>query len=357
MSNHQDHLTPYLRDVVMRLGWNATVYQILNPGLHYWFSSEPEGVIAYVTYAGVRVVAGAPVAAAEHLAQVAAGFEHDASKHRQRVCYFCAESRLETIYRNNPRYAFVVLGSQPVWHPQRWETIVRGHRSLRAQLNRARNKGVQVQEWPSTKAQNHPLLTALLLQWLKAKPLPTLRFLIEPNTLQRLEDRRVFVAHHADQIIGFVIASPVPQRKGWLVEQVIRGPSAPNGTAELLIDAVMKTVAAEGCPYVTLGLVPLAKGHSAASTANRRWLTLTLKWVRAHGRRFYNFEGLEYFKAKLKPNHWDPIYAIVNDATFSPRILYAIAAAFSGGSPFSLLGNIISKAMKQELRGLQPELP
>lgn len=349
MNTLQADATPYLRDSVMRLGWNATVYQILNPGLRYWISKEPEGVVAYVTYAGVRVVAGAPVAAPEYLAQVAAAFEAEARKNREKVCYFCAESRLEAICRAKPGYAYVVLGSQPVWQPQKWETIIRSQRSLRAQLNRAKNKGVNIQEWPSSKAQDHPVLEALLQRWLNAKPLPTLHFLVEPDTLHRLEDRRVFVAWQADILVGFLVASPVPTRKGWLLEQIIRAPDAPNGTAELLVDKLMKTTAAEGSHYLTLGLVPLAKHQSVVSTPNPFWLNLTLKWLRAHGRRFYNFEGLEYFKAKLKPDRWDPIYAIANETSFSPRTLYAIASAFSGGSPFALLGSVIGKALKQEV--------
>ena len=31
------------------------------------------------------------------------------------------------------------------------------------------------------------------------------------------------------------------------------------------------------------------------------------KWVRAHGKRFYNFEGLEAFKSKFRPDGWEPI--------------------------------------------------
>ena len=68
------------------------------------------------------------------------------------------------------------------------------------------------------------------------------------------------------------------------------------------------------------------------------WLALTLRWVRAHGRRFYNFDGLDAFKAKLRPEAWEGIYAISAERRFSPRTLHAIAAddpAVSTGMPSS----------------------
>ena len=74
-----------------------------------------------------------------------------------------------------------------------------------------------------------------------------------------------------------------------------------------------------------------------------------LAWARAHGTRFYNFGGLDAFKAKFKPDSWEPLYAISNETRFSPHTLYAIAAAFSDGPPLLTLGRALAAALKQEL--------
>src|SRR5690606_19812569 len=97
-----------------------------------------------------------------------------------------------------------------------------------------------------------------LRQWLSEKGLPPLHFLVEPDTLSRLYDRRVFVAERDEEVVGFLIASPVPQRRGWLVEQMIRGAGAPNGTTELLLDAAVTAMRVAGDEYVSLGLSPLS---------------------------------------------------------------------------------------------------
>ena len=41
----------------------------------------------------------------------------------------------------------------------------------------------------------------------------------------------------------------------------------------------------------------------------------------AHGRRFYNFRGLEAFKASLEPMRWEPVYAIAPAGRITPWML------------------------------------
>jgi len=340
----------HARDLILRHGWNATAYQLLNPGMRLWFSGSGDAVIGYVRHRSVCVVAGAPVCAPERLAAVAAEFERDAAHRDARTCYFGAGGRLEAIYGDDPASAFVSLGAQPVWHPAGWPAIIARHASLRAQLNRARNKGVAIAAWAPTHATNHPALRRCLAEWLGTRGLPPLRFLVEPNTLGQLADRRVFVAERGGHVVGFLIASPVPARGGWLVEQIVRGRGAASGTNELLVDAAMRALAAAGSEYVTLGLAPLSRRAPANPRSGGLWLRLVLRWVRAHGRRFYNFDGLDAFKAKLQPHAWEPIYAIARERRFSPGTLYAIAAAFSGGSPVALGARAVARAARQELR-------
>lgn len=335
----------------MAYGWNATAYQLVNPGIERWFSSRGDAVVGYVQCKGYRVVAGSPVCSADRLDEILTEWEADCAANGQRICYFGAAGRIESLLAQRGGHSKVVLGSQPVWKPQHWQGILRSHASLRAQLSRANNKGVDVREWSAEKATNNPELRRCLCEWLSSRGLPPLHFLVEPETLSLLADRRVFVAERDGHAVGFVVLCPVSTRKGWLTEQFIRGDSAPNGTIELLLDNAVATVAAEGADYLTMGLVPLSS-HGAEGQDGPPWLRLFLKWVRAHGNRFYNFRGLEAFKAKLLPEAWEPIYAISKEPQFSMRSLYAIAAAFTEGAPVASVMKGLSRAVRQELRWL-----
>ncbi|HET7458772.1 MAG TPA: DUF2156 domain-containing protein [Gemmatimonadaceae bacterium] len=356
-----DPIWQHARALVLRFGWNATAYQILNPGIRLWVPPSGDAVVGYVRHAGVRVVAGAPVCDRARLLDVAHAFESEARAAGERVCYFGAGTRLERVLRVGPRRSTVLLGAQPVWRPSGWPAIVASRKSLRAQLNRARNKGVAVVEWAPAAATDSPELRRVLAEWLSTRGLPPLHFLVEPETLARVEDRRVFVAERtaaggdAAEPVGFLLASPVPQRNGWLVEQIIRGHRAPNGTNELMVDAAMRALAASGADYVTLGLSPLSTratvdAEDDDAPPHSLWLRVVLAWTRLHGRRFYNFDGLDAFKAKLHPDAWEPIFAISIERRFSVRTLYAIAAAFSAGSPVLLVARAVWGAVRAEVK-------
>jgi phosphatidylglycerol lysyltransferase len=341
------------RQIILAHGWNTTSYQILNPGIKRWFSRAGDAVIGFDTAVGVRVVAGAPVCAGARLAEIAGEFEGEAKLENERVCYFAAESRLESVYENAATHAKFLLGAQPVWEPQNWSQIVTKHKSLRAQLNRARNKGVKVTEWTREKSFQNPLLIECLRRWLDAKGLPPLHFLVEPETLERLFDRRVFVAERGAEVVGFVLLSPVATRNGWLFEQFIHRPGAPNGTVELMIDAAMRELGKDGYAYATLGLSPLSSRAQIEPFDNPLWLRLLLAWMRKHAQRFYNFDGLDAFKAKLQPATWEPVFAIYNRPRISPRLLYALASVFSGNKPIRLVFGGLWRALMTEIKWLR----
>jgi hypothetical protein len=62
------------RELVLRFGWNATAYQILNPGIELWFSAAGDAVVGFVRSGGMVVVGGAPVCAPSRLSAVTAEF-------------------------------------------------------------------------------------------------------------------------------------------------------------------------------------------------------------------------------------------------------------------------------------------
>jgi phosphatidylglycerol lysyltransferase len=339
------------RDLVLAHGWNSTVYQTLNRGIDHWYAAAGDAFVGYVIQAGVRVVAGAPVCAEARLPAVVAEFEADATAAGQCVCYFAAGDRLEIVRRTMPASAEVLLGAQPVWRPAVLAETITERPSLRAQVNRARNKGLVIREWNAAlEPADRAVLERMLEQWLSTRGLPPLHFLVEPYTLDRLGDRRLFVAERDATPVGFLVASPIPRRDGWLIEQCVRAPSAPNGTTESLIAHAARVVADEGSQYLTLGLSPLSHRAQMPMRPTPLWLRLTLAWVRAHGRRFYNFDGLDAFKAKFRPEGWEQIFALWNKPRFSPRALYAVAAAFCDGPPQWTVARALGRAVTQEAR-------
>jgi len=344
------------RDLVLSHGWNSTSFQIVNPGIKRWFSAEGDAVVGFVQAKRRWIVVGAPVCAKARLAAVSYAFEAEARERGFTACYFGAESRLETTVVADGSHSEFLIGAQPVWHPQEWARIVAADRTLRSQINRARNKGVSVEEWTVEQAANNTRLAELLAAWLSSKGLPPLHFMVETDTLDRLEHRRIFVAKAGDKITGFVILSPVPNRNGWLFEQFPHRPGSANGTVEFMIDAAMRKLAEDGAEYATLGISPLSTRADLPPVAPPLWVRVILLWLRRHGRRFYNFDGLDAFKAKLRPMRWEPVYVLVNEPKVRVGTLAAILDAFSGNAPVSLVTSALFKAAATELARMRAVL-
>jgi phosphatidylglycerol lysyltransferase len=301
-------------------GWNATSFQVLEPAFDYWL--EGGGCVAYVDTGGAWVVAGAPIGPPGELQRLCEGFVAAARARGKRVAFFAVEARLLAL----PGVHGMLVGEQPVWDPRAWPSSLAASPSLREQLRRARAKGVAVR--PATpeelEAQGGPVrrgVERLIALWLGGKALAPMGFLVDLHPFSFARERRYFVAEANGALVGFLSCVPVYVRGGWLFEDLLRDPAAPNGTTELLIDAAMTAVAAEGSTYATLGLAPLAGPVQGG-----------LRLARAASRSLYDFDGLRAFKAKLRPHAWEPIYLAWPAGGWGAIALYDTLAAFAHGS-------------------------
>ncbi len=307
--------------VLRHHGFNATSFQVLEEGFQYWFDGD-EACVAFADTGSAWVVAGAPIAAAERLGEVARRFQEAARGAGRRVCYFAVEERMVAAGVGPA----VAIGAQPVWDPSQWKATLAGGQSLREQIRRARAKGVTVREATPAEitdptSQARRALDALIARWLSTKEMAPMGFLVDVQPFSFSEERRYFLAERGGRLEGFLAAVPVYARGGWLFEDLLRDTTAPNGTTELLVDAAMRDASIGASGYVTLGLAPLGGTISPLLHTIGR-LTGGL----------YDFAGLYRFKARLRPQRWDPIHVVCAPGTSTPAAFYDILTAFARGS-------------------------
>ena len=337
------------RELILKHGWNSTCYQLLNDGIEHWWSSDRQALVGFVRSGRTAIVAGAPVCAETNLREVIAQWEAFASRQGLAVCYFGAECRLQGALAGQAEYTHLVLGRQPEWCPTHFVKAIASDSSLRAQLNRARNKGVAVSEWSAAGVRSSTAFREVLDEWVTARAFRAHHFLAESNVLDDLTDRRVFVAEHCGRMVGFVVLCPIPGRNGWLTEQFVRVKSAPNGTVELLLHAASSAVAHSESDYFTLGMVPLL---CSSETHEPNWLRMLRSWATAHCSRFYNFRGLSDFKSKFHPDRWQPIVVIVKDSRFRVRHARAITGVFTRSAPELAFARAIGRAVFSEVKAI-----
>jgi len=278
-------------------GRQATSFQMLEPDLKYWFDGD-DACFAYCDAGGAWVTAGEPLCSEAQMSEVAQRFAAAASAADRRVRFFyvseafCDRARLRRTH----------IGEEPFWDPADWEKTLKTSKSLREQLRRARAKGVSVrlvdaEDMRDPGSHVRGQCEALVRRWIGARGMHELKFMVHVHPFSLAEERRYVVAEQGGDVIGFAAAVPIYQRDGWFLEDLIRDSAAPNGSAELLVDAMMRQVASEGCRHFTLGLAPLAGEVSPL-----------LAFTRDQTRRLYNFPGVRAFKEKLKPGEWLPVY-------------------------------------------------
>lgn len=283
--------------LLQRFGRDPTGFQLLEPGLTYWFHGD-DAVIGYSDVGMAWVSAGEPVCAEARVPEVVAAFVASAARAGRRVRFFHVSETFVRVSGLDKTH----VGELPIWDPADWSDVLKSSRSLREQLRRARAKGVSTRLVPAVHMADlasHERRGAerLVERWLAARSMRELKFMVLLHPFGFPEQRRFLVAERAGEVIGLAVAIPVYGRNGWFVEDVLRDPHAPNGTAELLIDGCFRAFAEEGAHYVTLGLAPLAGEVRPLLALARRYTS-----------RLYNFPGVHSFKEKLKPRRWDPIY-------------------------------------------------
>jgi phosphatidylglycerol lysyltransferase len=309
-------------DLLRCHGWNATSFQVLEAGFSYWFQSDT-ACVAYVDTGGAWVAAGAPIAAEGRLSEVARAFVSAAREQGRSACFFGTEER----FVGQAGLDHLLIGEQPVWDPRAWPSTLGQTPSLREQLRRARAKGVRVSRAETTAyaRPGEPLrrsIQRLISAWQGGKSMPPMGFLVRIDPFEFADERRLFIARlgedEAAPAVGFASVVPVYARKGWFLENLIRAPSAPNGTTELLVDAAMNDAAALGSDYLTLGLSPLAGDVSWSLGVARKYASV-----------LYDFEGLHAFKAKFRPQRWAPIHLSYPSAQAATRAVYESLRAFA----------------------------
>lgn len=305
--------------LLQRYGREPTSFQILEPGLKYWFSGD--AVVGYADLVDAWVSAGEPVCEPALLGEVTRDFVAAAERAGKRARFFHVSEPFA--HRTGCRATHV--GELPVWDPGEWEATLKASRSLREQIKRPRPKGVSARcvdarEMADPESPLRRQCDAVMNSWLRGRGMSELKFMVRLHPYGFPEQRRYAVAERDGRVIGFAVAIPVYGRGGWFIEDLVREPSTPNGTVELLIDTLMRSFASEGSHYATLGLAPLAGKVRPLLALTRDYTT-----------RLYNFPGVRSFKEKLRPKQWEPVYLAYPRGEFGVLAMRDVLAAFASG--------------------------
>lgn len=293
---------------------SAVAGRAFAPSMRWWAAGDGTGV-AYYDTGSAWVAVGEPLAPRADCAAVARCFVSAAADAQRRASFFGVESAIDGL-------AHLELGSQPFFAIAAWDRTLADHRSLRAQLRRARNKGVVTRCIRADElAQGTRLRSSLdraLEAWASARGMEPLQFVVAVDPVRAWDPQLHLGAFVDDDLVGLISAAYLPASRTWIVEHIVRTPGAPNGCAEMLLDGVFRSV--QMGEWVTLGLAPLS--------GSAPWQRLA-RWV---ARPLYDFGGLQAFKSRLHPQAWRPVWLAYPPRSAAPIAVVDSLRAFAGGS-------------------------
>ncbi len=186
-------------------------------------------------------------------------------------------------------------------------------KGVRAARNQAVRLGARVEEWfpkkdPPLKAH----FEAVALSWSR-KPFFSLPgFLNTSKPLERSESRRYFVAYSGqNEVQGFLIANPMGKADALLLESLILKPNAIRGLGEVLVLEAFERLSKEGIHRASLGKVLSLENDSTAPWPLPTFVLMVVRLIRPLTFLLLNAEGIETFRKRFKPFHWEPTFICV----------------------------------------------
>ncbi len=336
-------ITPDPTGELLRLqtlyGHNPHSLVSIAPGAMLWSTPDIDGAIIYGEFGRVWLAAGDPLAPLEDMPELARQFASFA-KRKNRVVAFVPSSA-EFARTVVPRdYVAVKVGASPYFDLQTWNPRGDSAKKIRAGVNQARRAGVLVEAVTDGVDQSLRTETArLCLEWLGARrSATTFGWLVALDPFLHSDYKKYFAARVDGRLVGFLAASPIPARRGWYLEDVLREPSAPTGTATLLVVEALAALKAEGVTLATLGTSPLSTDGPDDIPTEHRVVSRALEVASRRLAGFYNFEGLRRFKGKFVPSWWESEYVLgQRGVTIPPRVGHAIVRALVPGGVTQIL--------------------
>jgi phosphatidylglycerol lysyltransferase len=328
-------------------GYNPHSLVSIAPGALLWSTPDVDGAIIYGEFGRVWLAAGDPLAPLEDMAELARQFAAFA-RTRDRVVAFVPTSAAFASMVVPDDFTAVKVGASPYFDLQTWNPRGDSAKKMRAGVNQARRAGVVV-EMVAVDESLKKETAQLCLDWLGSRrTATTFGWLIALDPFLHSEYKKYFAARVNGKLVGFLAASPIPARKGWYLEDVLREPDAPHGTSTLLVFEALAKLKAEGAVLATLGTSPLTTDGPNDLPTEHRVVSSALAVASRRLGGFYNFEGLRRFKGKFVPSFWESEYALgQGGVAMPPRIGHAIVRALVPGG----LTQILTRQALRVIRG------
>ncbi len=313
------------RDVVRAYGRTSQAHLALLDDKTYYFT--PGGsVVAYTVRGRTAVTLGDPIGPREDAECAIRGFMDLCRRNRWMAVFAMAEADCLDIYQRLG-YRSLCLGYEAVVDLASFTLRGNAHKALRKRFSRLALEGY------SLVVCEPPLNDATLRElrqindaWIAMTHSQEKRFFLgcfDENYIR--QERVALIRTPGAEISAFADLTPEYQRGGLGIDLMRHRPRCESGTMDFLFVSLLFWSRAHGYATFNLGLSPL---FGVGTQPGAALLEKLIHLVYEHGA-FYNFKGLNGFKAKFRPR-WTPLYMVFPGFPSLPAAGLALAKVTAG---------------------------
>jgi len=231
-------------------GYNAHSLVSIAPGAATWSMPGIDGAIVYGEFGRVWLAAGDPLAHADDIKPLVIGFMADASRAKRIAAFVPATDRFASEAIKLGLTA-IKIGAAPYFDLPKWQPRGNSAKHMRAGINKALRAGVHMEMVEEFDSAFRREIADLCLQWLKSRrAAASFGWLLALDPFASADRKKLFVARDGNErLVGLLAASPIPARHGWYLEDVLRAPDAPTGTADLLVTEALRHLKESGASW------------------------------------------------------------------------------------------------------------
>lgn len=309
------------RDLVERYGIDTLAPFTLRADKSYFFADSGDAFLAYTVVAGIAVISGDPVGAAEALSPLLRSFRAFARSRGWHIAVLGVGERAVELYR---RAGLHVLyhGDEAVVRPDEFSLEGRAIRKVRQSVARLERDGyhAEVLYVDDVDAGLRAELQQTFDEWRGVNRVKG--FTMELDSLFRLEgeDALFVIGRDADGAPqGFLHLVVARSGRALSLSSMPRRPETPNGLNEWLVVTMIEWARGHGFDRVSLNFAPFAALLSAEPgqlTADKRLQRRLLAALKGHG---FQLDNLLVFNDKFVPC-WEHRYVAYERLLDLPRV-------------------------------------
>jgi lysylphosphatidylglycerol synthetase-like protein (DUF2156 family) len=312
-----------------KYGYGSLSFVSLYPGIRFFSVPGIEGFIPYIRNNDLTLGACEPVCDPENIYLLAKIFLELSLKETEYVGFIPVSERTQPILKAIG-FDSISIGKEPIFD---LKNLKKQDGKVRNSISRAIKKGLKVVPFNSIYEKD---ISTYSRRWERTREMPAMQFLFELNPLELKEYKKYFLLiDDENRLKAFLSCSPIYERNGWNLHDLVREENAPHGCSELLITSALNLLAEEGYSMASYGLAPLSKLPS--SDINHPIVNKVLRYSYEKLSFIYHFQSLEYFKDKFEPNYWEE-----NSFCFYPKkvklkLAYDLLKSFLPGGLSSII--------------------